>query len=67
MPSSEVSGLKGSLQGIDALLDACPQVKVGVDAGYQGLAKEHLGQVSAPLRWSRDSRTDIHGCHSADA
>jgi hypothetical protein len=33
---------------IDVLLDACPQVKVLVDASYQGLAKDHREQVSAP-------------------
>jgi hypothetical protein len=36
------------VEGIDAQLDAYPQVKVLVDAGYQGLAKEHREQVSAP-------------------
>jgi hypothetical protein len=34
--------------GIDALLDAYPDVKLLVDAGYQGLARDHHGQVSAP-------------------
>ncbi len=36
------------VEGIDALLDAYPQVNVLVDAGYQGLAKDHPGQVTAP-------------------
>ena len=36
------------VEGIDALLDAYPQVKVLVDAGYQGVAREHPEQVSAP-------------------
>ena len=36
------------VEGIDALLDAYPHVQVLVDAGYQGLAKEHPEQVSAP-------------------
>ncbi len=36
------------VEGIDALLDAYPQVQVLVDAGYQGLAREHPEQVSAP-------------------
>jgi hypothetical protein len=29
------------VEGIDALLRAHPPVKVLVDAGYQGLAKDH--------------------------
>jgi hypothetical protein len=36
------------VEGIDALLRAYPQVKVLVDAGYQGLAKDHPDQVTAP-------------------
>ena len=36
------------VEGIDAQLNAYPQVKVLVDAGYRGLAKEHPAQVSAP-------------------
>ncbi|TYC21918.1 IS5/IS1182 family transposase [Micromonospora sp. MP36] len=36
------------VEGIGALLDAYRQVKVLVDAGYQGLAKDHPGQVTAP-------------------
>ena len=36
------------VEGIDAQLHAHPQVKVLVDAGYQGLAKDHPDQVSAP-------------------
>lgn len=36
------------VEGIDALLRAYPQVKVLVDAGYQGLAKDHPEQVTAP-------------------
>jgi len=35
-------------EGIDMLLEAYPDVKVLVDAGYQGLARDHHGQVSAP-------------------
>jgi DDE superfamily endonuclease len=35
-------------EGIDALLDAYPQVEVLVDTGYQGLARDHPDQVSAP-------------------
>lgn len=35
-------------EGIDALLDAYPNVKLLVDAGYQGLARDHHDQVSAP-------------------
>jgi len=35
-------------EGIDDLFDQYPQVKVLVDAGYRGLAKDHPGQVIAP-------------------
>jgi hypothetical protein len=36
------------VEGIDALLDAYPDVKLLVDAGYQGLARDRRDQVSAP-------------------
>jgi len=36
------------VEGIDALLDAYPDVTLLVDAGYQGLARDHRDQVSAP-------------------
>jgi hypothetical protein len=36
------------VEGIDALLEAYPQVDVLVDAGYQGLARDHPDQVTAP-------------------
>ncbi|MFG3685448.1 transposase family protein [Micromonospora sp. NPDC047740] len=36
------------VEGIDTLLHAYPQVKVLVDAGYQGMAKDHPDQVTAP-------------------
>ena len=36
------------IEGIDALLNAYPDVKLLVDAGYQGLARDHRGQVTAP-------------------
>ncbi|MFC6018014.1 transposase family protein [Plantactinospora solaniradicis] len=36
------------VEGIDGLLDAHPQVRVLVDAGYQGLARTHPRQVIAP-------------------
>jgi DDE superfamily endonuclease/Helix-turn-helix of DDE superfamily endonuclease len=36
------------IEGIDALLDAYPDVKLLVDAGYQGLARDHHDQVWAP-------------------
>ena len=36
------------IEGIDALLDAYPDVKLLVDAGYQGLARDHHDQVTAP-------------------
>lgn len=35
-------------EGIDTLLTLHPDVKLLVDAGYQGLARDHPGQVSAP-------------------
>jgi hypothetical protein len=35
-------------EGVDALLDAYPDVRLLVDAGYQGLARDHHDQVSAP-------------------
>jgi hypothetical protein len=36
------------VEGADALLDAYPHVQLLVDAGYQGLARDHHKQVSAP-------------------
>jgi hypothetical protein len=36
------------VEGIDALLDAYPDVNLLVDAGYQGLARDHHDQVYAP-------------------
>jgi hypothetical protein len=36
------------VEGIDTLLQAYPQVKALVDAGYQGLARDHPDQVTAP-------------------
>jgi hypothetical protein len=36
------------IEGIDMLLETYPDVKVLVDAGYQGLARDHYDQVSAP-------------------
>ena len=36
------------VEGIDTLLQQYPQVKALVDAGYQGLAKDHPDQVTAP-------------------
>jgi DDE superfamily endonuclease len=36
-------------EGIDALINAYPQVQVLVDTGYQDLARDHPEQVSAPL------------------
>jgi hypothetical protein len=38
------------VEGADALLDAYPDVQLLVDAGYQGLARDHPDQVSAPPR-----------------
>jgi hypothetical protein len=43
-------------EGIDALIDAYPTVKILVDRGYQGLAKDHPDQVTAPpLKLRRDA------------
>jgi hypothetical protein len=39
--------------GIDALLEAHPDVGVLVDAAYRGLARDHPGQVTAPPRKPR--------------
>jgi hypothetical protein len=36
------------VEGIDTLLTQHPEVAVLVDAGYQGLARDHPGQVTAP-------------------
>ncbi|TDB66105.1 IS5/IS1182 family transposase, partial [Micromonospora sp. KC721] len=36
------------IEGVDALLDAYPNVRLLVDAGYQGLARDHREQVCAP-------------------
>jgi hypothetical protein len=36
------------VEGIDTLLAQYPEVKLLVDAGYQGLARDHPGQVTAP-------------------
>jgi hypothetical protein len=36
------------IEGVDALLDAYPDVRLLVDAGYQGLARDHHDQVCAP-------------------
>jgi hypothetical protein len=36
------------IEGIDALLAQYPEVNLLVDAGYQGLARDHPDQVSAP-------------------
>jgi hypothetical protein len=35
-------------EGIEGLLRACPDVTAEVDSGYQGLARDFPGQVSAP-------------------
>jgi hypothetical protein len=39
--------------GIEDLLRRYPDVKAGVDAGYQGLARDFSGQVSAPPKKPR--------------
>lgn len=46
-------------EGIDDLLDAYPEVKFLVDAGYRGLAKDHPEQVIAPpLKPKKDAPPD---------
>lgn len=57
------------VEGIDALLNAYPQVTVLVDAGYQGLAKEHPDQVAAPslkLRPAHHRHVSTHGKSSVN-
>jgi DDE superfamily endonuclease/Helix-turn-helix of DDE superfamily endonuclease len=44
-------------EGIDDLLDAFPEAKFLVDAGYRGLAKDHPTQVSAPPLKPRKNAT----------
>ena len=51
------------VEGVDALLDAYPDVKLLVDAGYQGLARDHHDQVSAPPLKPRPAAPPEH--HSA--
>ena len=47
------------VEGIDALLDAHPDLQALVDRGYQGLAKAHPDQVEAPpLRLPADATGD---------
>jgi hypothetical protein len=36
------------IEGIDALLQAYPKVKILTDAGYRGLRRDHKGQVIVP-------------------
>jgi hypothetical protein len=44
------------VEGIDALLAQYPDVQLLVDAGYQGVARDHPGQVTAPpLKPSADT------------
>jgi DDE superfamily endonuclease len=46
-------------EGLDDLLDAYPEVKFLVDAGYRGLAKDHPEQVIAPpLKPKKDAPPD---------
>lgn len=46
-------------EGICDLLEQYPQVKAHVDAGYQGLAKQYPGQVTAPpLKPGKDATPD---------
>jgi hypothetical protein len=46
-------------EGIDDLLDAYPDVRFLVDAGYRGLAKDHPGQVIVPpLKPKKDTPPD---------
>jgi hypothetical protein len=47
-------------EGIDALLDAYPDVRFLVDSGYRGLAKDHPGQVIAPpLKPKKGAPADV--------
>jgi hypothetical protein len=49
------------VDGADALLDAYPEVKLLVDAGYQALARDHHEQVCAPpLKLRPESPPDQH-------
>ena len=47
------------VEGIDSLIDAHPTVDVLVDRGYQGLAKDHPDQVTAPpLKLPREATAE---------
>jgi hypothetical protein len=47
------------VEGIDPLIDDYPTVQILVDRGYQGLAKDHPGQVTAPpLKLRRDATNE---------
>ena len=49
------------VEGVDALLDAYPDVELLVDAGYQGLARDHHDQVWAPpLKLRPDATPEQH-------
>ena len=53
-------------EGIDALLDAHPEVKFLVDAGYRGLATDHPEQVIAPpLKPKKDAPPDEVAAYEA--
>jgi hypothetical protein len=53
-------------EGIDDLLDAYPEVKFLVDAGYRGLATDHPEQVIAPpLKPKKDAPPDEVAAYEA--
>ncbi len=53
-------------EGIDDLLDNYPKVRLLVDAGYRGLAKNHPGQVTAPpLKPKKDTPSDEIAAYEA--
>jgi DDE superfamily endonuclease/Helix-turn-helix of DDE superfamily endonuclease len=53
-------------EGIDDLLDAYPDVRFLVDAGYRGLAKDHPNQVIAPpLKPKKDAPPDQVAAYEA--
>lgn len=53
-------------EGIDDLLDAHPEVKFLVDAGYRGLATDHPEQVIAPpLKPKKDAPSDEVAAYEA--
>ena len=55
------------VEDIDTLLDAYPDVKLLVDAGYRGLARDHRDQVTAPpLKPRPDATPEQHRAWERD-